>query len=49
MIPITFAAILGGGLSILVLGWTWGLCLAPLFGSLAGLAMGALLAMRPEA
>ena len=47
MIPITLAAILGGGLSIIFLGWTTGLCLAPLFGSLAGLGMGALLG--PEA
>ena len=45
-IPILLAGILGGGLSVLLFGFGLGLCLAPLFGSLAGFSMGALLSLR---
>jgi hypothetical protein len=46
MIPLMMAAILGGGLSIVLFGFGLGLCLAPLIGSLAALLMSVLLSLR---
>ena len=40
------AAIFGGGISVLLLGFTVGLCLAPLFGTLMALALATLVSLR---